>query len=63
MSEFSDGFTDYGRNCACGSGVYVLVDEFHGKCGVCGATKLTQLGLNELHKEERIKMGIVKEDG
>lgn len=62
MSDaWSDGFSDIGRNCGCGSGVYVLVDEFHGKCGVCGSEKLTQAGLNEANKEERAK--VLKELG
>jgi len=56
MSDaWSDGFSDIGRNCGCGSGVYVLVDEFHGKCGVCGSEKLTQVGMNkrdEVYREE-----------
>lgn len=56
MSDtFSDGFSDIGRNCGCG-GVYVLVDPFHGRCGMCNSTKLTQAGLNELHAEERAKI-------
>lgn len=53
MSEtWSDGFTDVGRNCHCGSGVYVLVDEFYGKCGVCGSTRLTQAGIVRSQQKE-----------
>jgi len=52
FDAFSDGFTDTGRNCHCGSGVYVIVDEYHGKCGVCGSTKLTQAGINRKFREE-----------
>jgi len=54
MSDtWSDGFTDSGRNCHCGSGVYVLVNEYYGKCGVCGSTRLTQAGLNSQVSDER----------
>jgi coenzyme F420-reducing hydrogenase beta subunit len=49
---FSDGFTDIGRNCGCG-GVFVLVDQYHGKCGMCGQTKLTQAGHNKRDERER----------
>lgn len=49
---FGDGFTDIGRNCGCG-GVFVLVDQFHGKCGMCNATKLTMAGENKRDEKYR----------
>jgi hypothetical protein len=57
MSEtWSDGFTDIGRNCHCGSGVLVLVDEYHGKCGVCGYEKLTMAGENKRDEKYRTEL-------
>lgn len=52
---FSDGFSDIGRNCGCG-GVYVLVDQYHGKCGMCNSTKLTNAGHNKANEAERAKI-------
>jgi hypothetical protein len=49
---FSDGFTDIQRNCGCG-GVYVLVNEYVGKCGMCNSEKFTQAGLNVIQSRER----------
>lgn len=57
MSDmWSDGFSDVGRNCGCGSGVYVLVDEFHGKCGLCNSTKLTQAGILKSQEKEHAEL-------
>lgn len=54
LDELSDGLSE--RNCGCGSGVYVLMDPYYAKCGVCNSTKLTQLGLNRAQEKERAKM-------
>lgn len=50
-AENTDGLSDSARNCECGAGVKVLVDQFHAQCGVCKATSLTPAGLKEANKE------------
>lgn len=55
LDSFSDGFTDIGRNCGCG-GVFVLVDRFYGKCGLCNQEKLTQYGQNRRDEAVRNKI-------